>query len=113
MHEVSLMESALEAAVRHAKGQNAKRIHAITLDVGALSGVVPEALEFAFEAVTRGTMADGATLTVNAIPLACHCAACDLEFEAEDLTAACPACGAWSPDVRRGQELLLAALEVS
>ena len=113
MHEVSLMESALEAAERHAKGQNATRIHAITLNVGALSGVVPDALEFAFEAVTKGTMAEGATLTVITIPLACYCAGCDLEFEAEDITAACPTCGEWSPDVRRGQELHLASLEVS
>lgn len=107
------MESAMEAAARHARAQGAARIHAMTLNIGALAGVVPDALEFAFEAVTRGTMAEGATLSVRHIPLVCYCAACDAEFEAEDLAAVCPACGQWSHDIRRGQEVQLAALEIS
>ncbi len=70
-------------------------------------------MEFAFDAVIKGTMAEGATLTVNYIPLVCHCATCDADFEAEDLATACPTCGLWSADIRRGRELHLASLEVS
>lgn len=113
MHEVSVMQSALRLALEHAEGQNAGRIHGITLRVGRLSGVVPEALEFAFEVVTRGTIAEGATLTIEALPLRCHCPTCGLDFEPPEFDFTCPTCGDPRTRVSSGQELELACLEVS
>ena len=54
MHEVGVMQSALEIALEQAGRQGAGRIDCIALRVGMLSGVVPEALEFAFDVVARG-----------------------------------------------------------
>ena len=51
MHEVSLLENTLELALDYARQQNATQIHHLTLRVGQLSGVIPEALQFAFEIV--------------------------------------------------------------
>lgn len=113
MHELSLMESALESAERHAREHGATRIHALTLTVGALSAVVPEALELAFEAASPGTMAEGAALTVNYIPLTLHCPVCRADFEAPDLATPCPGCGGFSTVVSRGEELHLVSLEIS
>ena len=59
MHEVGVMQSALEIALEQAGRQGASRIDCIALRVGPLSGVVPEALEFAFDVVARGTIAAG------------------------------------------------------
>lgn len=113
MHEVSIMQSALEAAERHARAQGATRIHRIVLKIGAASGVVPDALEFAFAPVTKGTMADGATLEIIPVPVVCHCDVCDSDFVPDDFPHACPTCGRISLDVRQGMEMELASLEIS
>lgn len=113
MHEVSVMQSALRIALEQARDQHAERIHRIALRVGRFSGVVPEALEFAFDVVTSGTIAEGATLTIEELPLSCHCPACGHGFEPPNFEFTCPACGHERTTVRGGQELELAYLEVS
>ncbi len=113
MHEVGLMQTALDIALEHAHREGAQRIHRITLRVGALSGTMPEALAFAFDVTTRGTPAEGARLEVERVPVVCRCSACAEEFEPPDIIFECPRCGQLSADVRQGRELELASLEVS
>src|SRR5262249_60815606 len=106
-------QGALELAREHAAREGASRIHRITLRVGALAGVVPEALEFAFDVVTRGTSAEGAVLEVERVPVVCACAGCGVEFMPDAAFFVCPTCGRPSADVRGGAELELIRLEVS
>ena len=113
MHEVSIMQSALEAAERHALAQGATRIHKIVLHIGAASGVEPDALEFAFGPVTEGSMADGAALQIIRVPVVRYCKGCSIEFDAPDLLIQCPQCGNYALEIRRGTEMDLASLEVS
>ncbi len=113
MHEVSLMHDTLLLAEERAKAAHAERIHCLRLRVGALSGVVPESLEFAFELLAKGTLAEGATLAVERVPIVCFCPTCDREFPAADLYCECPGCQQPSVDVRQGRELELTSLEVS
>lgn len=113
MHEVGVMRSALELALEQAGRQGANRIECIALRVGVLSGVVPEALEFAFDVVVRGTIAEGGRLVVEVVPILCACAGCDAEFRADDLIFDCPRCQRPGALVRHGRELELAYLEVS
>ena len=65
MHELSIMQSALSVALDQARQAGASRVHVIRLRIGALSGVVPDALEFAFEALAPGTPAEGAELAID------------------------------------------------
>ncbi|MCL5996977.1 MAG: hydrogenase maturation nickel metallochaperone HypA [Chloroflexi bacterium] len=113
MHEISVMQSAMEIAVEHAKAQGAQQIHRVKMRVGALSGVVPDALEFAFDVVAQGTMAEGATLEIEHVPALCHCPNCGSEFEPKDFFYECPQCGSLHVDLKQGRELDLAYLEVS
>ncbi|NET37831.1 MAG: hydrogenase maturation nickel metallochaperone HypA [Cyanothece sp. SIO1E1] len=113
MHEVSLMESAIAIALDHAAKYGAHKIHWLKLGVGELSGVVPEALEFAFDVVTQGTIAEGAQLEIDTLSAICYCSTCDLEFQPADLSFVCPGCQQISAEMRRGQELELTSLEVS
>lgn len=112
MHEVSVMQSALDTALTLAQQEGAKTIQRVTLRVGELSGVVPDALRFAFDVVTRDTMAEGAELKIEEVPAACYCAACRREFAFADAGCCCPDCGRISRDIRRGRELSLAWMEV-
>lgn len=113
MHEVGLILAALEMAFEHTRKVGATRIHRMTLRVGALSGVVPEALQMAFTAVSPGTSADGATLVVNEIAVRCRCERCGEEFLPEDFVYSCSKCGAITSQIKVGRELELASLEVS
>jgi hydrogenase nickel incorporation protein HypA/HybF len=113
MHEVSVMQQALELALEQAGCQGASRIHRIALRVGTLSGVVPEALEFAFDVVSRGTIAEGARLDVERVPVLCSCPACGLEFRPAEPDYDCPRCLRPRTRVVQGRELELAFLEVS
>ncbi len=113
MHEVSLMQDTVIIAVRQAREAGAQCIHRVMMQVGALSGAVPESLEFAFDIVAKGTMAEGARLEIERIPLRCYCATCAEEFEPADLLCECTRCGRPSTDIRRGRELQLTSLEVS
>lgn len=106
------MESALEVIRREADRQGARRVERVTLRIGAISGVEPEALRFAFTAVTPGTVADGAELILDLVPARAHCAACAQDFTIESgFIFTCPRCQALSGDVRSGRELELARLE--
>jgi hydrogenase nickel incorporation protein HypA/HybF len=113
MHEVGIMQTALEAATEAAYSRGAKRIHRLTLHVGRQAGVVAEALAFAFAALAPGTPAEGAELVLETMPAVCHCAACRVEFQPPGDVFACPSCGRLSSDLRQGRELALAAVEVS
>jgi hydrogenase nickel incorporation protein HypA/HybF len=112
MHEVSIMAEAVRMAVETAHQAGASRVLAIKLRIGALSGVVPEALEFAFEAMTKDTAAEGATLSVEPVAARFWCVVCQQEFEASRMFAECPRCKNPSRDLRAGRELALASVEV-
>ena len=71
------------------------------------------AMEFAFEIVAKGTMAEGALLEIEKVPVVCYCSACAEEFEPADLVCECTRCARPSVEIRRGRELQLTSLEVS
>jgi hydrogenase nickel incorporation protein HypA/HybF len=112
MHELSLMDSALSVALAEASRAGARRLLVLRLRIGVLSGVVPEALRFAFEALTPGTLAEGAELAVEDVPARFWCAACAREFQAESIFAECPACRTPSAELRSGREMEIASLEI-
>lgn len=112
MHELSIMESALTMALNRAQEKGAGKIYSIRLRIGALSGVVPEALSFAFDALTPGTLAEGAQLVIDAVPARFWCSDCRKEFPAADLMAECPGCRRPSGELRAGREMELASMEI-
>jgi hydrogenase nickel incorporation protein HypA/HybF len=112
MHELSIMQSALDQVLDKARQAGAGRVHAIHLRIGALSGVVPDALQFAFEALADGTLAQGARLLIEDVPARFWCAACNHEFAATRMFAECPGCHRPSTELRAGREMELTSLEV-
>jgi hydrogenase nickel incorporation protein HypA/HybF len=105
MHEAGLMQTALELAAAHARAAGAVRIHRLCLRVGDLSGVVPEALEFAFRALSVGGPAEGAVLEIERVPATIHDAADGPWETVRD--------GAGGRSRNRRTDLELTALEVS
>jgi hydrogenase nickel incorporation protein HypA/HybF len=113
MHELSIAVSLVEIACQEAAQAGAEKVGRVYLKVGAFAGVVRDALTFAFDIATEGTMLEGATLVIEDSPMVVYCAACRAEKEPPDLyRLCCPECGAPTPEVRRGRELELTALEL-
>ena len=76
MHEMSLAQAMLDLAAKHANGQ---RILALKVRVGALSGVVTDSLQFAFDLISRDTLAEGAKLDFQFVPVRMACKSCGQE----------------------------------
>jgi len=106
------METALNFALEQAQKAGASRVHLIRLRIGALSGVVPEALQFAFETLRSGTPAEAAELVIENVPARFWCPACTREFQSGDMLADCPDCHNPSGELRAGREMELASMEI-
>jgi hydrogenase nickel incorporation protein HypA/HybF len=113
MHEVGIMQETLRLAEQQARTAGASQVHKLRLRVGQMSGVVQESLEYAFEVLRSGTLAETAALEIEPIPATCWCATCQAEFPSPDLAYECPRCGQLSGELRRGRELELVSLEIS
>jgi len=108
------METALELAAAQTRQAGGSRVHRLRLKVGVLSGVVPEALRFAFQALSPGTVAEGARLEIIPVPARHWCRTCRQEFEnIDDMIPDCPRCRTPTLVARGGRELELDSLEVS
>lgn len=114
MHELSIMEQTLDLALQSAQAQSAQRIHRLSLRVGALSGVVPDSLRFAFDVVVAETIAAQATLSIELVPVECWCDPCNQAFIPDDnYLYECPTCHQFSHHIIAGKELDLMSVEVS
>ena len=114
MHEVGIMESALESVERQARLHGAHHVHRIVLRVGTLSGVEIEALRFAFDVVAASTIAAGAELAIETVDARAYCQTCDADFPASSgYIFSCPICQRLSGQIRQGRELELARIEMS
>ncbi|HEY6872919.1 MAG TPA: hydrogenase maturation nickel metallochaperone HypA [Geobacteraceae bacterium] len=109
MHEMSITQSVVEICERNAAG---RRVTAVVLEVGSLSGVVPEAVEFCFDACTRDTLLAGARLVIERIPARGRCFDCGAEFAVAAYYDPCPACGGYRIELLAGEELRVKELEV-
>lgn len=113
MHEVSLMAQTLAIACDRAQTSGATQIHRLKVRVGTLSGVVPEALAFAFDVVAKETIAERAKLEIETVLARCYCDRCQCEFQPDDVIFICPNCQQPSSQILQGRDLELASIEVS
>lgn len=112
MHELSIALSILDLVAEEA-ARHAGRVVAVHLRLGPLAGVVPEALVSAYDLAREGTPLAQAELVVEEVPVTVYCPACAAErTPATVQELCCPACGSPTPEVIRGRELEVVALEI-
>ncbi len=112
MHELSVTESVLEIALRHAESASAKRIVRLNLVIGELSSIVDESVQFYWDIVSKGTIAEGAELHFERIPATLRCQSCNHVFSLDGKSYCCPACGASQVAPAGGDEFRLESIEV-
>lgn len=108
MHELSITQSLVDAVA--AKVEDAQ-VRELTMEIGKLSGVIPDAVRFCFDIVSAGTSLEGAILTILEPPGAGTCRACGIGFTLDDEFPLCP-CGSADVAITAGRELRIKYLEV-
>ncbi|MGQ4597654.1 hydrogenase/urease maturation nickel metallochaperone HypA [Nocardia sp. R6R-6] len=109
MHEMAITRSVIDAVCEHAAG---RRVYSVTVEVGALCAIVPEAMRFCFEVAAEDTVAEEADLILVEVPGVAACRACGAEFRLADPILLC-SCGSADVEIRSGRELRIRSMEVS
>jgi hydrogenase nickel incorporation protein HypA/HybF len=113
MHELSISISIIELAMEEAEKRGAVRVDAVHLKLGALSGVVKESLLFSYALACEGTALEGSSLVIEEIPVMVYCPTCGIEAPPSSIQSlCCPVCETPTPQVTRGRELEVVALEI-
>ena len=113
MHEMSLAEGIVQIVEKTARDHNAIRVRSVVLELGALSHVEQDALRFCFDAVTRGTVADGAVLQIDTPAGRAWCMPCGDSVALARLGDACPKCGSYQLQVTDGEQMKVKEVEVA
>ncbi len=114
MHEVSVALGILDIAERECRAGGYTSVATVTVRVGRGGGILPEALDFAFQAVKANTLAREADFVIDVVPIGGSCNSCGREFETEEkFLFACPHCASPSFQIHKGYELQLVELEVN
>ncbi len=112
MHELALSQGIVDVIREQAEAKGFARVKTIRLVIGSLSHVEPEAIAFGFDAVSRGTVAEGAVLDIERPAGAAFCLACEKPVPLAQRFDPCPDCGGHQLVVTGGEELRVKELEV-
>ena len=113
MHELSIVMSIVEIAQDQAKKASAQSIEEIELDIGKLTGIEMDALEFAWPQGVRFSILENAVKKINRIEGRASCSDCNNSFTIENYYDACPECGGHLISITQGRELRVRSLVVA
>jgi len=108
MHELGITRNIVAIVSDAAQG---RRVRRVTIEVGALSGVMSDAIAFCFDMVSKGTVLEGADLDIREIEGRARCSSCGAEFPMDTLYAPCP-CGSRRIERLQGEELKIKTMEL-
>jgi hydrogenase nickel incorporation protein HypA/HybF len=113
LHELPITQSILDIAVDAANKAHAQRVTAINLVVGELNSIIDDSVQFYFDLLSKGTVAEGAALRFERLPGAATCRDCGHTYTVTPpLSPFCPACGKNRVQVTGGRELRVDSIEV-
>ena len=112
MHELAITQSMLDIVLERAKESSAKKVGAINLVIGELSGFVEESVRFYFGFLAKDTIAEGAVLNFKPVPPRAQCRSCHNSFEIEEFDWSCPRCGGSDIEITAGKELSIESIYI-
>lgn len=112
MHELGIMTGVMDAVTESAQQAGATRVLKVSLSVGEMTEAIADALMFAFEALSEGTMCEGAQLEITMIRPKSHCLECGADYEHDRFHMLCPECGSFATELIAGRELQIDSIEV-
>lgn len=112
MHEMSLAEGVRSIVEDAARAQGFSKVRTVVLEIGELSSVEVDALRFCLDAVLRDTIAEGASIEVEAVPGTGWCMQCEASVPVHRLYDPCPQCGGYQVQPTGGSEMRVKEIEV-
>jgi hydrogenase nickel incorporation protein HypA/HybF len=112
MHELSVTESVLEIACKHAEKARATKVTDIFLEIGQLSSIVDESVQFYWDLISKDTLCEEATLHFKRVPAKLVCLECSQEYHLNKELRPCPNCGSARVKVLSGDEFNLDSIEI-
>ncbi|MCP4357034.1 MAG: hydrogenase maturation nickel metallochaperone HypA [Chloroflexi bacterium] len=112
MHELAVTESILEIGLRYARQEGAARITDLYLVIGDLSSIVDDSVQFYWEMISQGTMAENSVLHFRRVTAAITCQNCNHTYSIETLSL-CPGCDSSQVRITAGEEFYLEAIDVA
>jgi hydrogenase nickel incorporation protein HypA/HybF len=112
MHELGITENIVNIALSKAGEAQAKKVTQINLVIGELSGFVPDCIQFYFDSLSKGTIAQEAVLHFESVPTQLRCRDCSAVFHPRDSLWACPECRGQSIEISQGRGLYIESIEV-
>lgn len=112
MHELAITQSILDIAQKAADEHGARRVQSVRIMLGEYSGVVPQCIQYYFDVISKGTLAEGAVLDIHRLPVIIRCNCCGEESRIDRLHVACPLCGSTDLKLIQGREFYIESLEV-
>ena len=112
MHELSITENILEISLDHANKAGAISISNIYLVIGQLSSIIDESVQFYWDMISEGTLAEGATLHFKRLPIIMTCNQCNHQFTPGGDDFKCPACKSDEITITQGEEFFLEAIDI-
>ena len=89
-----------------------KKIRRLMVKVGGMRPINPELMSFIFAAMSKGTPAEGAVMSVLMIPVTIYCYNCGRTNTREDTQFLCPSCGSRNVQLLSGLEFNIEVIEV-
>ena len=112
MHELAITQSILNIALSSAENAGAKKINAIRITLGEMTGCVPQYIQEYFDIVSEGTAAHGARLEFNRIPAMAHCDECGCDTRLIRFRFRCERCGSQKLKLISGKEFLVDSIDI-
>jgi hydrogenase nickel incorporation protein HypA/HybF len=112
MHELAICQALMNQVESIAAERNARSVVSIVVGMGPLSGVEVQLLKHAYPVASAGTVAEGAELVIENLPVRIKCTACGDESEALPNKLVCKSCGDWRTTLISGDELMLMRIEL-
>ncbi|MAU01617.1 MAG: hydrogenase maturation nickel metallochaperone HypA [Anaerolineaceae bacterium] len=112
MHELAVTEQILNLALRHAGEANASKVTDLYLEIGALSSIIDDSVQFYWDIISQDSLCQGATLHFNHVPAQLHCQDCDQVYTLEHELTPCPHCDGIHVKIISGQEFQLTSIDI-
>lgn len=110
MHEAGIADSILGIANDVARENSLTHISTITVQIGQFTGIEPDALDFAFQVMSKESLAEGAELVIEKTPLVLRCKKCEGEYCGSPDDLRCPNCGAEDFTILQGREMVVKSI---
>jgi hydrogenase nickel incorporation protein HypA/HybF len=109
MHELGITQNIVEIVAEQAQGLVVQRV---VLEIGQLSAILPDSIQFCFDVCTQGTVLETATLEIIEIPGLGKCRHCGTEVFLDQPFGVCPNCDSIELEIVQGEELKIKEIEV-